>query len=420
VRNQQYLNHMRVDSYLVRFEGVYGSVGPDLENELLYATNTNLEKDNLSAVDTDNLNGNPSREASRTRRPARSDNPSREKRSGVVIFSFATAIPVFLASLLIGLGWVQFIPPLALDSTADVLSGFTTLASLHPDLPYNKLPALFAFLGAYFYALQIIYRRFVTNDLKASIFSSLATRIVVAVIAACVLQAVLVITTDAASKPLLPDELLLATAFVVGAFPPVIWRLLRNVLRPVSLLKGIVPRFQSDLPLSSLDGLTIWHQTRLEEEDIENVYNMADTHILSLMLNTKIPANRIIAWVDQAILLSCTNAVPKRSDNAAQAHPLSNSDALGQYGIRTASALVELASAYDKAELPGTPPIEPELLQTLARSVHSYPNLELIMNWKRGLRPGSSDAVGQVVTADRGGNSATRNSHTVQEVAPVA
>ena len=54
------------------------------------------------------------------------------------------------------------------------------------------------------------------------------------------------------------------------------------------------------LPLSRLDGLTIWHQTRLEEEDIENVYNMADTHILSLMLNTKIPANRIIGWADQA------------------------------------------------------------------------------------------------------------------------
>lgn len=419
LRNQHYLNHMRVDSYLVRFEGVYGSVGPALENELLNATNTNLEQIDLSVANTSKLQDDPARTISETQTTTHRDSPSQARRSGVAIFSLATGIPVFLASLLIGLGWVQFIPPLALESTANMSSRLTTLASLHPDLPYNKLPALFAFLGAYFYALQMIYRRFMTNDLKASIFSSLATRIVVAVIAACVLQAILVKTTDAASEPLLRDEMLLAIAFVVGAFPPVFWRLLQNVLRPVSLVKEIVPRFQSDLPLSRLDGLTIWHQTRLEEEDIENAYNMADTHILSLMLNTKIPANRIIAWVDQAILLSCTNAVPNLSISA-QAHPLSISDALGQHGIRTASALVELAAAHDITALPGKPPIEPELLQTLARSVHSYPNLELIMNWKQGFKRGSSNPVGDGMTPDRGGNSATRNRHTVQEVAPVA
>jgi len=406
VRNQHYLNHMRIDSYLVRFEGVYGSVGPELEKKLLTATNTDIDEGDLSAIATRPSTIKHTCQHERRGNRTRKLSPSQQRHSGVVIFSFATAIPVFLASLLIGLGWVQFIPPLALESAAGMLGGITTLASLHPDLPYNRLPALFAFLGAYFYALQMIYRRFMTNDLKASIFTSLSTRIVLAVIAACVLQAVLVQTTGADAKPLLPEELLLATAFVVGAFPPVIWRLLRNAMRPVSLLKGIVPGFESDLPLSRLDGLTIWHQTRLEEEDIENVYNMADTHILPLILNTKIPANRIIGWVDQAILLCCTNAVPKSVASGAPKDSLSIVDVLGQHGIRTASALVDLATAQDKLNQKwASTTIDSTLLQTLARSVYSYPNLELIMNWKRGLGGLKLDGVSGDVAVEQGESS---------------
>ena len=162
---------------------------------------------------------------------------------------------------------------------------------------------------------------------------------------------------------------------------------------------------ESDLPLNRLDGLTIWHQTRLEEEDIENVYNMADTHILSLMLNTKIPANRIIGWVDQAILLSCTNAVPKPVTNGAPKDALSIVDVLGQHGIRTASTLVDLASAHEKLDQQrALTTIDANLLHTLARSVDSYPNLELIMNWKHELGIVRSDGVNGDALAARGGS----------------
>ena len=394
IRNRQYLNHMRVDSYLVRFEGLYGSVGPELEHKLITATNTDIDKEEPSVLVSKSSTDTYTRQHAGPGTRIHKLGPRQERRSGVKIFSFATAIPVFLASSLIGLGWVQFIPPLAVESDPGVPGGIITLASLHPDLPYNRLPALFAFLGAYFYALQMIYRRFMTNDLKASIFTSLSTRIVSAVIAACVLQAVLVRTSSGGPVPILSDEMLLAIAFIFGSFPPVIWRLLRNVMRPVTLLKGIAPRFESDLPLSRLDGLTIWHQTRLEEEDIENVYNMADTHILSLMLNTKIPANRIIGWVDQAILLSCANAVPKPVTNDTPKDAQSIVDVLGQHGIRTASALVDLAAAQDKLKQQwASTTIESTLLQTLAQSVHSYPNLELIMNWKHEQGKVRSDVV---------------------------
>ena len=57
-------------------------------------------------------------------------------------------------------------------------------------------------------------------------------------------------------------------------------------------------------PLNKLDGLTVWHETRLEEEDVENVPNMASVDIVELMLYTQIPMERLVSWIDQAILLT--------------------------------------------------------------------------------------------------------------------
>jgi hypothetical protein len=44
----------------------------------------------------------------------------------------------------------------------------------------------------------------------------------------------------------------------------------------------------SRLPLSDLDGLTVWHEARLEEEDIENIPNMANADLVELLLNTRL------------------------------------------------------------------------------------------------------------------------------------
>jgi hypothetical protein len=51
----------------------------------------------------------------------------------------------------------------------------------------------------------------------------------------------------------------------------------------------------SQLPVSDLDGLTVWHEARLEEEeDIENIPNMANADLVELLLNTRLPSERII------------------------------------------------------------------------------------------------------------------------------
>jgi hypothetical protein len=61
-------------------------------------------------------------------------------------------------------------------------------------------------------------------------------------------------------------------------------------------------------PLTDLDGIDIWVETRLLEENIENVQGMATAAIETLVVGTYFPGSRIIDWVDQAILyIHCGN-----------------------------------------------------------------------------------------------------------------
>ncbi len=55
-----------------------------------------------------------------------------------------------------------------------------------------------------------------------------------------------------------------------------------------STLQTLRELLESKQPLSELDGLTVWHETRFQEEDIENVLNMATVDIVHLMLHTQV------------------------------------------------------------------------------------------------------------------------------------
>ena len=95
---------------------------------------------------------------------------------------------------------------------------------------------------------------------------------------------------------------MLLLGFAVGVFPVVAWQIIRNIM--IKIFRYALPSLESQLALDCLDGLTVWHEARLEEEDIENVPNMATADIVSLLVSTRLPADRIVDWVDQAILLT--------------------------------------------------------------------------------------------------------------------
>src|SRR6266536_5509957 len=102
---------------------------------------------------------------------------------------------------------------------------------------------------------------------------------------------------------------------------------------------------ESGLPVSKLDGLTVWHEARQEEEDIENIPNMATTEIVDLTLRTRFSPDRIIDWVDQAILF--TYLGPDQKEQKEDKKGGSRRDLLRLHGIRTATSLIE---AFEKAQ----------------------------------------------------------------------
>jgi len=173
--------------------------------------------------------------------------------------------------------------------------------------------------------------------------------------------------------------------FAIGVFPSLAWQFVQAALKKVTFAEFFIPSLSSQLPISDLDGLTVWHEARLEEEDVENVPNMATADLVDLMLQTRFPPDRIIDWVDQAILF--THIGPeKKTDGEIRVRAR-----LREQGIRTATSLVEVyrkaheagdVDAFEKILSPGNAGRSP--IRGLADAIQTNPNFRFIWIW-RGL-----------------------------------
>jgi hypothetical protein len=259
-----------------------------------------------------------------------------------------TAVPVMAATALIALGWLLTLPP-AEVLPAGTADSTTWILAFTPTLQ----PVTLAFIGAYFFCIQMLFRRYALRDLRGSAYVAVSMRIILATIGVWVLTAV------NASTGLLTDGELLAFSFVIGVFPLVVWQFIEFQLKRVAGLWVIgMPSMRAKLPISELDGLTVWHEARLVEHDIENVPNMATADVVDLLLNTRIPPNRLVDWVDQAILETQLGTENKELRKTLHAE-----------GIRTATEYLQAAPA-------ATP--------SLTAALRTSANLESVLCW-RGL-----------------------------------
>jgi len=140
----QLITNRRFESYRRKFEALYGPVSDDDLRKALFG----VEAD--AAL--------PSRLGS-------------GKDSS--FFTSETAIPVVTASILIALGWILILP---LKQGTAVMTDW--LQILEPE----KSAVYFAFLGAYFFSLQMLFRRYVLRDLRPSAYVAVAMRIILAVV----------------------------------------------------------------------------------------------------------------------------------------------------------------------------------------------------------------------------------------------
>ena len=325
----------RIDSYLQKFEATYGRIPQRVHTDVI--------RQNF--------------------RPY-----SREEAWAQPPVSIA-AVPVLVTLVLLAIGWSVTLPPI--EEMPEDRSPWVFA------LEATSTPVTFAFLGAYFFSIQMLFRRYVRADLRGSAYVAVVMRIILALIGVWVFQQV----AEASAWPDLSKAQMLMVGFAVGVFPVVVWQVIRSLM--ASVFAFALPSLQADLSLDGLDGLTVWHEARLEEEDIENIPNMATADIVSLLVCTRIPADRLVDWIDQAILLTCIGP-----DHSYESNLNSPRHRLASHGIRMASALLASARcAISRGEFDSfaglvTDEAGRSVMPTLLSSIQTNSNLRLVLRWR--------------------------------------
>jgi hypothetical protein len=269
--------------------------------------------------------------------------------------------PLYVATVLLAIGWVIVLlkspQDLVVQNGAVVPEWDTSkaLPSIQRFIAPDFRPITCAFLGAYFFTVQLVLRGYVRGDLRPKTYNVVTVRIITAVILAWMLEALF------GSQP----KWVLATAFLAGVVPETVLRRIRDFSAQGGRhLLGLARRRESneprpddrgadaanpgkdpsphvtevpdefaDLsPLTALDGIDIYERTRLAEEGITSIQALARHDLIDLMLSSRISASRLVDWIDQALLYQHVDQIDRRR--------------LHKAGIRTAT---ELITAYQSS-----------------------------------------------------------------------
>lgn len=289
--------------------------------------------------------------------------------------------PILLSTFLLALGWVIAVLP----STGAIQKIFGSPPSELLDLFVpNRNAFTFAFLGTYFFSLNMVFRRYVRADLGPKAYSHVAVRIIIASILAWVASYTLEGATSngASSSPegMTPWHLLLF-AFFIGIVPETGLAVLHDLLK-TRFVSFFIPTLKNRDALTELEGITLYDKTRLLEEGIENIENLAHHNLIELILRTRIPAPRLVDLVDQAILYLHTRDErnPDVSDALGQSRALSR---LKAHGIRTATDLEQVASDPAAREpllalLEG----EPHRIRLILNALHDDEWMPQLRSWR--------------------------------------
>jgi hypothetical protein len=278
--------------------------------------------------------------------------------------------PVTMATVLLSVGWLIVAMPANLATWGSELASAGTT-----HMPLETIR--FGFLGAYFFSVQMLVRRYFQNDLKAGAYLNVIMRVVVVALLAWTVDLTFA-STDLNTQ---------VVAFVIGVFPDVGWKALQASIKLP--LRGILPSLRQQYPLSDLDGLNVWYEARLLEEGIEDMQNLATCNLVDVMLNTRIPVDRLIDWVDQSLLYLHLDTAEDKSESPRAR--------LRQFGIRTATDLEDALAVPDKLppdaadedhrkkleRVLNKDASEPSILRTLLATLHCEPNLHHVRAWRR-------------------------------------
>ncbi|MCZ6790045.1 MAG: hypothetical protein O7D33_08975 [Chloroflexi bacterium] len=228
-------------------------------------------------------------------------------------------VPLFLATLTAALGSVlvvfsdgfAVIERLATEGT--ISSVLVQISQAHP--------VAFGFLGAYFFSLQYLLRRYLARDLSPGVYMHLVVRTWIVLILTFVYATIRTPVIDTGAPVWSTD--VVVVSFVGGVIPNVIWQALRS--RALLLLGTASDDRSNEMPFGKIQGLNTWQQARLLEAGVENAQNLAMADVVELMVGTRLGAVRLLDWIDQSMLY---------------VHVGDEIDQYRREGVRTASALV--------------------------------------------------------------------------------
>jgi hypothetical protein len=291
-----------------------------------------------------------------------------------------TRWPILIATAVLTLGWA--IALLDTKPTTVVDQGsLTALITPTPTAP------TFAFLGAYFFALNNVMRGFVRGDLRPKTYAQVATRIVGSVVLAFTLERM---TVGVGGDP--SNASLLTFAFVSGVVPETALIRLQEASRGFFVRSGSkreadqASRTYETEPLTRLQGIDIYDRARLLDEGVTNVEGLAHHDIVELLLKTRIPASRLLDWVDQAILfIHCSCTCDQMGTGSADGPSVLAQ--LRAHGIRTAT---ELRRAHDEApskaafaKIVATPKGKPPILDVVLHAIAQEDWMDPLMHWHK-------------------------------------
>lgn len=229
----------------------------------------------------------------------------------------------------------------------------------------------FSFLGAYFWSVQGLIRRYLYSDLKPRYFMYATTRILSSWMVALVLTVSMPSEWAGQNQAWITPTL----GFFIGIFTmrivQALWKLLIMNIKSLFIKSD---EFGKEIKLTDIPGINIFHADRLAEENIENVDDLTGADLMDLLTHLRYPANTIIDWIDKGLLVRYVQSPALYK-------------ALGEYGIQSASDLADIwhnnsnKTYLTNAELQAAFPKDKNKIKGIVTSLHRSSNFEHVYSY---------------------------------------
>lgn len=212
-------------------------------------------------------------------------------------------IPLLILTALTLVGWYYIVFAAGSNGLVGFIEQGGTSLQL-ANLLNQFTPFTMVFAGAWLFMLIMLTYRWVSNDLTPQSYFYASTRMVYGLLVGMVFLALFGNQTS---------WYWLLLAFFVGTAPLefviALWRWLKQLKswQKKDHASQIVTYFErpdwvSQQPLTDLEDITVWDDTRFYQEGIQNVHALATADLMRLAIRTPYAGQTLVDWVDQAVL----------------------------------------------------------------------------------------------------------------------